>query len=82
MGRHPDARVVVVLRQRQALLAQLAGLPKLGAQQMNVRQPDEHRDELRRLAEPLAQYPRPEVDLLDLRIGEALGGDQGRTERD
>ena len=32
MGRHPDTWVVVVLRQRQALLAQLACLLKLGAQ--------------------------------------------------
>jgi hypothetical protein len=49
---------------------------------MNVRQPDEHWDELRRVSQPLAQDPRSEVDLLHLRIGEALCGDQGRTERD
>ena len=81
MGRHQDGRLVVVLRQRQALLAQLPCLAKLGAQQMNVREPDEHRDELRGVRELLAQGPRSKVGLLHLRIGEALGGDQGRTER-
>jgi hypothetical protein len=82
MGRHPDTWVVVALCQRQTLLTQLACLPKVGAQQMNVRQPDEHRDELRRVPEFLTQCPRSEVDLLDLLIGEALRGDEGRTERD
>jgi hypothetical protein len=82
MSRHADAGIVMVLGQRQALLAEFACLVELGTEQVNIGQADKHRDKLRRAPELSAQFPRPKVDLLHLRIGKALGGDEGWAERD
>jgi hypothetical protein len=79
---HEERGIVQLLGQAQALLAQLARGVVLRADRAEAPQAPQHREQLRRLAERLAQLAGAGVGTSDLRGALPFGRHQRRAERD